>query len=405
LFEDYKGIPREASYLIYAGFLPSFALGMFYTDMAYFLPSIQGVPLSYVGTLQTVMGITMVSTSVPLGISADRFGRKRFVILGGALVSITIVMFALTTSATLLFLAAVIEGLSEAAFAGSSGALLAEKAGDRQRTSAFSYSFFLNNIGSGLGSFSIASVSAFEALGIGAKQAHVWLYLIFAMLGLSSVLIVLKVKEPKGELVHEGKKNLFPRKSLGVLVKYAATGSIIAFGAGMVVPLMSGWLQLSYGVSDQLSGPMLGISTILMGVTNLAVPRIARRLGVVKAIVVTQGSSTLLMFAVPFSPNFATASVVYISRSVLMNMSSPLEQSLILGMVSPDERSGASGISAALWRLPNSISTGIGGYLMGEGYLALPFYFASLLYIISIMLFWYFFSSVKLPEEMVLKGV
>jgi predicted MFS family arabinose efflux permease len=125
----------------------------------------------------------------------------------------------------------------------------------------------------------------------------------------------------------------------------------------------------------------------------------------VKAIVITQGSSTLLMFAVPFSPDFGTASVVYISRSVLMNMSNPLEQSLILGMVSPDERSEASGISAALWRLPNSISTGIGAYLMGAGYLALPFYLASVLYIISIGLFWYFFNSIRLPEEMVLKGV
>jgi len=405
LFEEYRGIPREATYLIYAGFLPSFALGMFYTDLAYFLPSIQGVPLSVVGSLQTVMGITMVLTSIPLGIMADRFGRKRFVIMGGVLASTTIVMFALTTNTALLVIAAIVEGMSEGAFAGSSSALMAEKAGDDKRTSAFSYSFFLNNIGSGLGSFSIASVSVFEAFGIGTRQAHVLLYLLFALLGLSSILIVSKVSESSELRTSKGTTGLLPRKSLGVLLKYAATGSIIAFGAGMVVPLMSGWLKLSYGVSDQLSGPMLGVSTILMGVTNLAVPRIARRLGVVKAIVITQGSSTLLMFAVPFSPDFGTASVVYISRSVLMNMSNPLEQSLILGMVSPDERSEASGISAALWRLPNSISTGIGAYLMGAGYLALPFYLASVLYIISIGLFWYFFNSIRLPEEMVLKGV
>ena len=404
MFVEYKSIPKEALYLVYAGFLPSFALGMFYTDIAYFLPSIQGVPFSYVGTLQTIMGVTMVSTSIPLGILADRFGRKRFVILGGSLASLTIAMFALTTDPAQLALAAIVEGVSEGAFAGSSGALLAEKAGNDKRTSAFSYSFFLNNLGSGLGSFSIASVSAFEAFGIGAKEAHVWLYLIFAAVGLASILIVFRVSESKELRSTKERTSLLPRKSLKVLMKYAATGSIIAFGAGMVVPLMSGWLKLSFGVSDQVSGPMLGASTILMGVTNLAVPRIARRLGVVKAIVVTQGSSTILMFAVPFCPDFASASAVYITRSVLMNMSNPLEQSLILGMVSPDERSEASGISAALWRLPNSISTGLGAYLMGAGYLALPFYLASVLYLISIGLFWYFFSGIKLPEEMVLKG-
>jgi len=42
---------------------------------------------------------------------------------------------------------------------------------------------------------------------------------------------------------------------------------------------------------------------------------------------------------------------------------------------------------------------------MGSGYLVLPFYLASSLYIISTGLFWYFFGTIRLPEEMVLKGL
>jgi hypothetical protein len=56
-------------------------------------------------------------------------------------------------------------------------------------------------------------------------------------------------------------------------------------------------------------------------------------------------------------------------------------------------------ISAAIWRFPNSISTGIGGIMLGMGLLALPFYVASLLYIASISLFWYYFRGAKVPEE------
>lgn len=36
---------------------------------------------------------------------------------------------------------------------------------------------------------------------------------------------------------------------------------------------------------------------------------------------------------------------------------------------------------------------------MGMGLLALPFYVASLLYVVSISLFWYFFRNAKVPEE------
>ena len=82
-----------------------------------------------------------------------------------------------------------------------------------------------------------------------------------------------------------------------------------------------------------------------------------------------------------------------------MNMASPLSQSMIMGLVAEDERGSASGISGALWRLPNALSTIIGAWLMGIGLLAEPFLIAGLFYIVSIILFWIYFRGVKLPEE------
>jgi predicted MFS family arabinose efflux permease len=71
-----------------------------------------------------------------------------------------------------------------------------------------------------------------------------------------------------------------------------------------------------------------------------------------------------------------------------------------MGLVAEDERGAASGISSALWKLPNSISSTIGAALMGEGLLIEPFYLATILYVISITIFWFIFSKMKLPEEM-----
>jgi len=116
--------------------------------------------------------------------------------------------------------------------------------------------------------------------------------------------------------------------------------------------------------------------------------------------VLTQGLSTIFMFIIPFSSTFFMASSIYIVRSFLMNMSNPLDQSLIMGLVAEEERGVASGMSSALWRLPNSLSTVIGAALIGAGMLAEPFYWATLFYIIAIALFWYYFRKIKLPEEM-----
>jgi len=45
VFDDYRGIPKEAMFLVYATLLPSLAFGMFYTDVSYFLSSVQGIDM------------------------------------------------------------------------------------------------------------------------------------------------------------------------------------------------------------------------------------------------------------------------------------------------------------------------------------------------------------------------
>jgi len=169
---------------------------------------------------------------------------------------------------------------------------------------------------------------------------------------------------------------------------------LIAFGAGMVVPLMSAWLGLQYGISDAVSGPILGLASMVTGAATLAGPWLVKRIGLVRAITVTQGLSTVFMFAIPLSPGYAFAGFTYAVRSFLMNMATPLEQSMIMGIVFEDERSAASGISSAFWSLPNALSRFVGAYLMALGLLAAPFFIAGIFYIVSIMLFWYFFRIV-----------
>ena len=46
VFSSYQGLSQEAKYLIYQSVLPAVAYGMFFTDISYFLTSVQG--LSYV---------------------------------------------------------------------------------------------------------------------------------------------------------------------------------------------------------------------------------------------------------------------------------------------------------------------------------------------------------------------
>jgi len=405
LFSDYRGMPKEAKYLVYASVVPSLAYGMFYTDISYFLTVVQGIPPDLMGLILTVMGVSTVILSIPLGVAADRYGRKKTLIVGTIIASSTIAIFALTANPVILIFAAFFEGISEAAISASGSALLADLAGNEKRTSAFSFYGFASGVAFGVGGFIIPTVVVFQALGFTTQASHTLLYVTLAALSMASTLLLLKIRESKRTPKTGWSMGaLLPKKSRGMLLKYVLTGAIIAFGAGLFGYLMPVWFNYRYGISDALSGPILGVSNMLIGVSTLAAPFLARKMGMVKAIVVTEAVSTVFLFATPLSPDYLSASVIFTVRSFLMNASGPLSSSLIMGIVSEDERGVASGINSALWRLPNSFSVSLGAWLLGMGFLALPFFLAGLLYAASIALFWYYFRSTRLPEETLTGG-
>jgi len=404
VFGSYRGLPLEATRLIYSLILPSVAYGMLYTDISYFLTNIQGLPDVTMGLIVTLMGVSTFGASIPLGMVADRYGKKKVLIAGNVVASLTIAVFALTTNLAVLFAAAILEGAAEGATSAAISALLAEKCEATKRNSVFSLFGFTQSIAFGAGGFAIPAVVVFQFMGLDSRESHILLYVIMAMLSLGSTALMFRVSESRitsqtTTRVKFSINDLFPKKSRKVLAKYVLTGATIAFGAGLFVPLMTRWMNLQYNVADDVSGFVLAVSSLAIGVATLGSPYLAKKFGLVKAVVTTQATSTLFMFLTPFSPSMVLASTMYTVRAFLMNMSSPLEQSMIMGLVVKEERGAASGISTALWRLPNALSSFIGAWLMGIGFLMLPFFLATGFYVASIAMFWLFFRNTKMPEE------
>jgi len=396
LFSEYKGIPSQAKLLVYLSFIPGIAIGFIYSDLSYFLPNVQNLPPVQAGYVGSVMGLSLVGLSIPFGILADRYGRRKMLIVGNVCASLSLMGFALTTGFSFYLLIAFLEGTGEAAYAVSVSALIADRAGDAKRTAAFSLQAFLGWIAGAIGGFILSSLYLLQGVGLGTREAHIVLYVVVGLLNLSITPLIFKVRE---SATFEGRKEVLPRKSSKVLAKFLSYSVFIAFGAGLFVPIMGFWFSRAYGVSDVVSGPVLGVTYLVTAFAVFMSPRLASKLGLVKATVLTQGSSMIFMVVIPSSGGFAAASSLYLVRVFLMNLSNPLTQSLIMGLVSPDERGMASGITASLWRLPNAFSQIIGYVLIDMGQLGLPFYLATVLYAFGISIFWFAFKDAKLPEE------
>ena len=126
---------------------------------------------------------------------------------------------------------------------------------------------------------------------------------------------------------------------------------------------------------------------------------IASRYGVIKAIVVTQATSTCFMLSMAFMPGAVLAASVYLVRAALMNMAVPLLDAYLMGIIAKEERGFASALNSIIWRLPNSVTSIFGAEMLEKGDYNLPIYIATAFYFAGTSLFYFTFRGIKLKED------
>jgi predicted MFS family arabinose efflux permease len=180
-------------------------------------------------------------------------------------------------------------------------------------------------------------------------------------------------------------------------------GVVDNLGAGLVSPLMSYWFFLRYGVELKSLGLTFFLSYILAACSFLIAPTIARHFGVVKTMAVSHGMASVLNILLPFAPTFSLAAGITVARSFLAYMDSPLRNSFVMGMVRPEDRGSAAGITTLSRQVPVAVSPTISAYLMHSFSLNVPIFLGGFLQLINDFSFYFLFRDVKPPEEQTVK--
>jgi len=389
---SFGAIPRGTRKLVLGAGPLSAGLGFYQVAVPVFLP-LEGISFTNLGILLTTLGLTTVAFSIPFAILSDRYGRREIMLVGSILSAIAIMVPGFTANFPILESSAVVGGAGQAMYIGTWNAYLADTTTYDVRSETFSLSFMTFTIAGGIGAFLPAFFPLFRTNLLNAHRFT------FVAIGFASALTALTVQAWARKTRPESRMGILPRKSLGVIMKFSIANLLIGLGAGLIIPLIPGWFLLRFHVTDVFSGPLISSSNFIMGVTAVGAPRLARRVGLVNGIVMTQAMATVFLLAIPFCPTVSVAAVVYVTRAVLMNMASPLSDTFLMNMVAEDERATASSFNAVLWTLPNAGSSVVGGSLLNDGQLSLPFYLCGILYVTSIVLFYAIFRNSLRPAS------
>ena len=404
-----KSSSRDVNVLLVAMGLNSLPFGYTLVVLPIYLTEI-GLSPEIVGAITSISTFANTITLIPFALAADRYGRKQLTIFGFILSALAYLLFAYTRDVNSLVLAVTIGGIGLAG--GVSGAIstpawtawLAEKAPGEKRTKAFAWSQGLWTIALTIGSIlSILPLTLRTNFHVTFSVSYELVFLILMVSAVLSGIILIpihehRVKPPTGPNANR----IIPSKSRAEIVKFSLTLGLVGFGSGIGFQLLSLWFNRVYGTSDSALGPWFAVAEITSIVVVPLIPVLIRKIGSPSCVLLTQGLSAILLAIMVLAPTYEIAAAIYVARNFLMNISWPVQQSYLMGTVSPDERASATGITTTVWGIGSSVSPLLAGYfLAGSTYemLSAPLVIGGVAYLVAAFGFYYFFRSQPLLEE------
>jgi MFS family permease len=295
-------------------------------------------------------------------------------------------------------------GAAGALTAASFDALLAEHTPPRRRTAVFAWAQALWSLALGVGSLcaGLPDWVRQAAPALGEAGAYRLPFLGTIGLAVAATLLLLPVGATASteSAPVDAARGWLPRRSAALIARYALALGLFGLGLGVAVQLLPLWFARRFGVDEAALGPWYAAGQVL-SLSSVAVsPWLDRRLGGAWAVLLVHliGGACLLAIAL-LAPTFSLAAAASVLRSLLANIAWPLQQSLLMTAVVPEERATAAGIGFAVWGLTNAAGPTVAGLLIQNGSLALPLLLGSAGYALGGLAFGLGFRAVGLPRR------
>ena len=167
--------------------------------------------------------------------------------------------------------------------------------------------------------------------------------------------------------------------------------------------LLALWLFEKFELSVAAAGTIFLWTGVLSAFSYLVAARIASRIGLVNTMVFTHLPSSVLLLAMPFTPDLGVVIALLLVRSALSQMDVPTRSSYVMAVVAPAERAAAASITSVPRSLASSVSPIFAGYLLGLSAFGWPLIVAGSVKIVYDLLLLATFRSVRPPEESALQ--
>ncbi len=356
------------------------------------------LPTAHIGLLLAVAALGSITFSLVMGTYADRMGRKRSLMISALLMMGTGFTFAFTRYYPLLLIAAFCGTISPSTndntpFSGIEQSVLAQSSPPKRHTTTFAFYNLAAQFAGALGGLAVGLPEVLSNVGISTGIGIRSLFVLYGLLAGSTALLFLRLS-PAAELQTQREKTapvsadeaasagegtstqklnstqnrrlvLQKPKIRSIVLKLAGLFALDAFAGGLAVQTMLAvWFRYRFGVSLGSLGLLFFGVNLLAALSFVVAPRLARRFGLLKTMIVPHFVSNIFLLLVPFMPTFPLAAAFLLLRQSLSKLDVPARQAYTMALVSPEERTGAASYTTVARSIAVSASPAVAGFML-----------------------------------------
>lgn len=349
-----------------------------------------------IGWVNSLRAVGMTLVAIPAAMLLSRVRLKPILIASCALFGFFSLGLTTFEQFTYLLGSAFLAGLAFSFYRVAGGPFYMRNSTEKERTHLFSFSFATHLLAGMIGSLGSGNLVAYlgDVTGDILFGYRVTLYI---AIGISLLAIVpfaiLKAAPPSAEenrIVLSREKF---RKRGRFYLKISMANFLVGMGAGLIIPYLNLYFRDRFGLGPDTIGFYYILLSFGMLVGTLSGPILARRMGLVRTIVITQLLSIPFMFVLSYGYVLWLVVPAFVLRAGLMNMGVPISTNFGMEMSQKEEQGLVNALLMVSWTASWMVSVAIGGQFIELFGYTVTLNISILLYVLSSVTYFIFFRN------------
>jgi len=354
---------------------------------------------STLGTIVMMNALSSAVLTIPIGIIADRIGKRKLLLVGLCSITVAKIIFLGTQNPLMFMISFLCVGVTNSTFV-VLNPLYSLLFKDEDMDKAFSLYLSLGVVTQSLGSLlGFIPPVLVNILGITLQRAYWFLMAFGAVFSVGQCLFFLL--SVKSEVVEPSRKeNSFFLSSKGLVLRFSILSFLSSTAFWVFISLFPFYVNQKLGIQSDALGTLMFLSGFISAAAQMVAPKISLRLGSVRAIALVVGLIAPFYMLIPFAPHFIAVSVLYILMFSFMMMAGPLTGSVYMRNLVDEEKSTANGVMMMSAQGGKVVGPWLGGQLMERVSLGFPALFGGGLYAVTAVLTLFLLKSLDPTASM-----